>query len=188
MEYEEEPPQQEYGIPVGMDSVQDGVLKHWLDPDSTIEKFEYVLSGHKKNFSTNEWVKMEGEQWLNSLGVNKVIGSIVNHLDKTVFLTDLSDEEINREAYAFRMKLIKMLAMNEIKFETDLDSYGSMIVNNCGSIVFHALKRARKFQTAKALTSSTQIHQVEQRVERSERVNQEKRGLLSFLSPQRRLR
>ena len=178
MEYEEEKRVPEYDIPLEEAYKTQSVLREWLDSDKSIEKFEYILRGYKKNYDSQEWEYQENQEWMNDFGVNKVVGSIMGYLDTTLILSDLTDDEVRDLAYSFRIKMIKLLAMEYNKFNLDIQSYGSMVVNNCGSIVFFALKRARKFQTAKALQPNTQL--IEQRIERKE-PPREKRGFLSFL-------
>jgi len=96
------------------------------------------------------------------------MGSVMSSVNEIVFLSDLNDEEINRNTYAFRIKLVKMLAMNSTRFDLNLDSYGSMLVHKASEFVFNASKRARRFQTAKILGSATSVQQVEQKIERTE--------------------
>ena len=179
---------QDYGIRLNPMTGNNDVMRWWLDTEPSVQKFELVLRGFKQDFRTGEWVYQDGQEWLGETGVNKVIGSVMNFLDANAILSDLREDRIESEVYYFKKKLIKLLAMQEIEFKMDVNVYGSMVVKNCGSIVYFALRRANKFVTAKALSSNTNV--VEQNILKSSNdgsPNQERKGsFLSFLPFNRR--
>lgn len=125
-------------------------LMRWqLDSLDIIQDIEHDLRGDVWDEKKNEWIVSDDPR-INEKGIRELISFIKLRVNKNVFLTDLSDKEINNIMINFRLDLVDLLYEKYRDYGIRKENL-STILNGIDDFVKIAIKRGWEALTLKHL-------------------------------------
>ena len=150
-------------------------LTQWqLESNEILLEIENFLSSRIWSAKEECWL-IEGEPILSKEGVRALMFSLRPRIDKTIFLTNLSDEDVKRMALDFRLWLAEFVFLNEVRYNIKKENFDNILYTLDQIYYAGVLKRSYLGGERNAISKS------ERRIERTiERPAQNKRSVFNF--------
>ena len=134
-------------------------LTQWqLSPLDIFDSIEHNLKGEVFNPATNAW-EQRGLRLMNDNGIRAVITHLIAGNSKIIYMSNLSEEEVNKMAYGVMSNLGTILGINLRQFEIDQSNFFT-VLTLVGNTVFAGLKRAMNGEERRGLTSTRMVREV----------------------------
>lgn len=134
-------------------------LTQWqLSPLDIFDSIEHNLKGEVFNPNKNEW-EQRGIRLMNDNGIRAVISHLYAGNSKIIYMSNLTEEEINKMAYNVMGNLSTLLGINLRNFEIEQSNFFT-ILTLVGNTVFAGLKRALNGEERRALTSTRMVREI----------------------------
>jgi hypothetical protein len=131
--------------PVSMSNANSETIRWLEDSREMLEEIELTLSNKElhedKDGNVGIRDKKYGERFMNDDAVNTIMSILRPHINKNVFLSNFTDEDIDQIMQKLHIKISMLIGVNTKEFgikETNLHT----IVEICTNPIFSAYKRA----------------------------------------------
>jgi hypothetical protein len=144
-------------IPIHSQEQPDSVVIFQLDPSDTLESIRRNLMGERWDQETQKWMKpLKSKPIMNKEGINVIMSEIAGRLDRNIFLSNLSDENIENICSPLHKNLTDLFILKYQEWDLD-KHYVRVLVYRIMDIVHAALRRSKDKTTLNYLKGSKQI-------------------------------